>query len=117
MFFLENSYSYVNVDLIPQRYGQAYTRRAQSTTDVPVVSVYLITNTISGENVVIPSPSVDIDSQFDLDILIVHRKRKMSCTLHRLHNFLSYAHLFTQYRAFAISVDPILFSILFQMPC
>jgi len=58
-------------------------------TDVPVVYVSLITDTISGENTVIHSPSVDIDSQSGLDIIIAHRKEKRSCTLHQLHNFLS----------------------------
>ena len=66
---------------------------------------------ISGENVVIPSPSVDIDSsvvidsQSNVDIPIVHRKRKRSLTLHSLHNFSSYAHLSAQYHAFVSSVD------------
>jgi len=34
----------------------------------------------------------------------------MSYTLHPLHNFLSYAHLFTQYLAFFFSVDSHLIS-------
>ena len=49
-----------------------------------------ITDTISGENTVIPSPSVDINSSVDidcqsnLDIPIAYRKRKKSCTQHPL---------------------------------
>jgi len=100
IFFLENSSSsYVNVDLMPQRYRHVYIRRAQSSTYVPVVPVSLITDMIPSENVVVSSPfididfCVDIDSQSDLDIPIAHRKRKKSCTLRSLHNFLFYAHL------------------------
>jgi len=56
MLFLENSSSsYVNVDLMPQTYEQTYARQSKSTTDVPVVPVSPIINTISGENVVILS--------------------------------------------------------------
>ena len=41
MFFLENSSSsYVNVDPVPQRYGQAYTRCAKFTT-MCQLSLYL----------------------------------------------------------------------------
>jgi len=64
---------------------------------VPVVSVSPITNTISGENAVISSHSVDIDSSIDidpqsnLDIPIAHCNGKRSCILHPLHNFLAYA--------------------------
>jgi len=65
----------------------------------------------------IPSPFVDIDSQSDLDIPITRHKRKKSCTLYPLHNFLSYAHLFTQYRAFISSVDSHPIPGLFQMSC
>ena len=65
-----------------------YIRLVESTTDVPVVPVSLITNMISSENAPISSPfvninsSVDIDSQSDLDIHIAHHKGKKSCTLH-----------------------------------
>ena len=117
IFFLENSSSsYVNVDLMPRRYGQVYSRRAKSTTDVLVVHVSLIIVTISCENAHIPSVSVDIDSESDLDIHIARYKGKMSCTLHPLHKFLSYAHLFTQYRVI-FYIDLILFLSLFLMPC
>lgn len=40
-----------------------------------VIQVSLITDTISSENVDVPFPSIDIDSQSDIDILIVNRKR------------------------------------------
>ena len=65
----------------------------------------------SGENVIVPSLYIDIDSYIDinsqsaLDILIARRKRKRSCTLHPQHNFLSYARLSTQYHAFISSID------------
>jgi len=106
---LENSSSYFNVDPMPQRYGQVYTRCAKFTTDVPLILVSPIIDMISGENVVITSSvdidsSVDIYSQFDLDILIAHVKKRV-CTLHSMHNFLFYAYLSTQYCAFIFSVD------------
>jgi len=48
MFFLENSLcSYVNVDHMPTRYGQVYTKRVKSTTDVSGVLVSSITDMIS----------------------------------------------------------------------
>ena len=68
-----------------------------------------ISNKISGENIIIPSPSAEIDSQSDIDIHIAHRKEKKNCTLHPLRNFLFYAHLFAQYYAFVSSIDSHLF--------
>jgi len=68
MSFLENSSSsYVNVNPMPQRYGQAYTRRAKSTIDVSVIYVSPITDMISGENALISSRFVDIDFSIDID--------------------------------------------------
>ena len=55
LLIVNPSSSSVNVNSMPHRYGQVYNVRAQSTTDVPVVSVCPITDTISGLNVVIPS--------------------------------------------------------------
>jgi len=52
MFFLENSSSYFNVDPMPQRYGYVYTRCVESTINVPVIHVSLITDTILSENVI-----------------------------------------------------------------
>lgn len=93
---------------MPQRYKHVYTRRV---TDVSVVPVSLIADTISYENIVIPSPYVDIDSSINidshskLDIPIADRKGTRSCTLHPLHNFLCYAHLLTQYHANTIYIS------------
>ena len=72
---------------------------------------------LSGENVAIPFPFVVIDSQSDLDIPIARRKRKKIYILHPLHNFLPYAHLFTQYCGFVFSIDshPIFKSVLDAM--
>ena len=44
--FFYNSFSYVNVNPMLQRYGQAYTRRVKSTIDVPIVLVSPIIDTI-----------------------------------------------------------------------
>jgi len=118
MYFLGNSsFLYVNVDRMSQRYEQVYTRHARSTIDVSVVPVSLITETISGENVAIPSPSVDIDSQSDLDIPIAHHKGKRSCTLYSLYNFLSYAHFSHNIVLLFPPLILILFPCLFHMPC
>jgi len=45
-----------------------------------------------------------IQYQFDLDVPTAHRKVKKSCPLH-LHNFLFYAHLSPQNRAFVSFID------------
>ena len=58
---------------MPERYRDTYFRRAKSTTDVPVIPISLITNKISSENSYIPSLSVDVVSQSDLDVHITHR--------------------------------------------
>lgn len=61
---------------------------------ITVIFEFPITNTISGEHIVILSPSIEFDSQYDVDIFITHCKGKRSRAFHRLHNFFSYAHFY-----------------------
>jgi len=110
MLFLENSSSlHVNVDLMPQRYGQVYTRHAQSITDVLVVPVSPNIDTISGENADISSLSVDIDSQSDLDIPIALYIHYITfCLMHIFQHNIMF--LFPP-------LILIIFPSLFHMPC
>lgn len=57
-----------------KRHGHAHTRQTESTTNVPFVPIFLITDTISSENADISSLNVDNDSHSGLDIPIAHIK-------------------------------------------
>lgn len=74
------------------------------TTNMLIIFKSPITDIISRENIDIPY-FIDINSQFDLDILITHHKGKQRYTLHPLHNPLPCAHLSTNSYAFVSSTD------------